>query len=196
MGEGLAGDAQRGDEADAVGVVSGVSGGFGHQLLPLAAKPREMIFRPRETGQVEPSLIRGSLTTMTPATRLCPARVPVPGRLQPDSHRPAYPCSDPVRPVPSASASPTSEPALANPSYGLVNDTGVPVRVTGCGPACPRTGLAPGAELDFSLGYGRVTVHLAHGKTTCLQIINGIVPATPQPRQILRISKKTSASAC
>jgi hypothetical protein len=70
------------------------------------------------------------------------------------------------------------------------------VSVTGCESACPRTSLAPGTELDFSLGYGRVTVHFADGKTTCLQVINGIVATTPQPRQILRISKNTSASAC
>lgn len=98
--------------------------------------------------------------------------------------------------VPSTTASPTADPAPANPTYGLVNDTSKAISVIGCGPACPRSKLAPGSELDFSLGFGRVTVRFADGKTTCLQVMNGIIPATPQPRQLLRISKNTSASAC
>jgi hypothetical protein len=144
--------------------------------------------------QVEPGRIRGRLTTMTPATRsfalLACLSVAACSQTHADRNTPAATLTVP------SSASPTSEPAPANPSYGLINDTSKPVSVTGCESACPRTSLAPGTELDFSLGYGRVTVHFADGKTTCLQVINGIVATTPQPRQILRISKNTSASAC
>lgn len=98
--------------------------------------------------------------------------------------------------VPSAAASPLAELPASYPSYGLVNDTGKPVNVLGCGPACPRTHLAPDAELDFTLMNGRVTIQLADGRTTCLYLMHGAKPLTPPPREILRISKDSSAASC
>lgn len=98
--------------------------------------------------------------------------------------------------VPSSGASPLAEVPGSYPSYGLVNDTSSPVNVMGCGPACPRTHLAPDGELDFTLMNGRVSIGLADGTTTCLQFMHGVRPLTPPPRQILRISKDASAASC
>ena len=99
--------------------------------------------------------------------------------------------------VPSADASmPAVLPVAEDPTYGLVNDMSKPVSVTGCGPACPRTHLAPNAELDFSIVRGQVRVQLADGTISCLYFMNGVVQLTSLPRQILRISKDASAASC
>ena len=84
----------------------------------------------------------------------------------------------------------------AAPTYGLVNDTSKPVSVTGCGPACPLTHLAPNAELDFAIVQGQIRAQLADGTITCLQFLNGAALWPPPPRQILRISKETFAASC
>ena len=101
-----------------------------------------------------------------------------------------------VLPVPSSAASTADVMPDGPPSYGLVNDTSQPVDVTGCGPACPRTHLAPNAQLDFAILQGRVSIQLADGTTTCLYFMNGVAQLTPLPRQILKVSKDTSAASC
>jgi hypothetical protein len=88
---------------------------------------------------------------------------------------------------------PPAAPGSYSPAYGLVNDTKVTLSVTGCGKGCPRRALRPGEELDFSLGFGLVTVRRPDGRTTCLHVMNGIIPATPEPRQVLRVSRNTGA---
>ena len=98
--------------------------------------------------------------------------------------------------IPSSAASPTAVMPDGPPTYGLVNDTSKPVSVMGCGPACPRAQLAPNAKLDFAIVQGQVRVQLADGTITCLQFLNGSLPLTPLPRQILRVSKDTSAASC
>ena len=98
--------------------------------------------------------------------------------------------------APSSAASVADVTADESPSYGLVNDTSQPVSVTGCGPACPRAHLAPDAQLDFAIEQGQVRVQQVDGTITCMFFMNGVRQLTPLPRQILRISKNTSAESC
>jgi hypothetical protein len=84
-----------------------------------------------------------------------------------------------------ATAPPT--PSSGLPAYSLVNDSGGVVSVTTCGPSCPPSSLAPGARLDFEMGFGVVRVARPGRKTTCLHVMNGLRSETPMPRQTVSV---------
>jgi glucose/arabinose dehydrogenase len=100
----------------------------------------------------------------------------------------------------SASATPTVQstvdPTPPDPLYRFVNDTSATFTVTGCAPACPLEALAPGDTLDFAMGHGRLEFRRSDGLMRCANFVNGIAPLTPAPRETLKISSSTSATAC
>lgn len=89
----------------------------------------------------------------------------------------------------------SSSPSEAASGYRLDNDTAATVVVHGCEPGCEGASVKPGGHLDFQEPLLRVRLTKSDGSVTCWTIMRGVLPATPPPRETLRVSA-SSAAAC